>query len=191
MYDTADFPISAHGGHSRRNLEKDSFRRISGNDETFLSPFINEESDSSEPSTEHISNSLRRNVRFTRLGKFTCERGGWDVVGEYVVGFRRKSRIREPPHQVASISLSYHALTPAVLERWEVWIFDPSKADGALKKSSLKDLYAPSDGHECADPPKDVVPRLPFTRLSPLLIQNDFCIAGFGNTVGILTHSIV
>jgi hypothetical protein len=32
---------------------------------------------------------------------------------------------------------------------------------------------------------KDVIPRLPFTRVSPFLITRSHSLAGFGNTVGL------
>ena len=103
---------------------------------------------------------------------------------------------------------SSHGLTSATLERWELWTFDPALA---LLKSSLLAALAlrPGDTTEgrrsCSSSSSSLsqmtitssksssggecIARLPFTRVSPLLIAPAHGLAGFGNTIGVFHFS--
>jgi len=85
------------------------------------------------------------------------------------------------------------------LERWELWTFDPlvgrtqasplasltqeDQDDPPADPSRLKDAFSIQDGITLPEP----VPRLPFTRISSFLCRGNRCLAGFGNTIGVLT----
>jgi hypothetical protein len=147
-----------------------------------------------------------RSLAISRIATMTCERGGWDVAGPRVVGLRRLSR--KPPdtegnakssaaaaafpscfaHENASASA--HAqrdcgLSVASLERWEAWTFDLIEA--RVSASPLAALGpAASSCFAWTAITRRETPRLPFTRVRPLVSGRTYCLAGFGNTVGLL-----
>lgn len=157
--------------------------------------------------------SVWQNLVVVRIDDTTCERGGWDVVetkgGYYkVVGVRRKPRppfvrpkarsSKTSPPKVQLRSQGPTGLTPSDLERWEFWTFNPS--DSKLEASllqSLRDhpLTVPSvrsktisgSGSLPLSPRRragwEMIPRLHFTRVSPVTGGKLHCLAGFGNTV--------
>ncbi|OCB84332.1 hypothetical protein A7U60_g9012 [Sanghuangporus baumii] len=203
------FPVSGHGIHSRRVSERDFSRR--GNDKFDVPAFLALEDlngaaldgdDSSSLGRQDITRkssasdlstlNLWRNFRLVRVREATCERGGWDILNGKILGLRRKPRKRysaSDDFMKYPVKLSQQTtLSPSVLERWEVWIIDPSKADGPLQASSLsmlrlKVVHTEAVGEASSRKP---VPRLSFTRLSPLIIKSSICLAGFGNTIGMI-----
>ncbi|KAI0684149.1 sterol-sensing domain of SREBP cleavage-activation-domain-containing protein [Cytidiella melzeri] len=110
-------------------------------------------------------------------------------------GSRRGSPNASPRNDTSS------GLTSATLERWELWTFDPcgsrlqaspllALGEGLRPPGEAKvktsGLSRRSSGRSFGPPPvnTNVVPRLHFTRVSPLFSSRSFCLAGFGNTVG-------
>ncbi|KAI0093746.1 sterol-sensing domain of SREBP cleavage-activation-domain-containing protein [Irpex rosettiformis] len=162
-------------------------------------------------STGGKSTSLWDNLVVTCTADATFERGSWDVANNKIIGIRRKPRIPKPgdgdnPKDINGRGSSpqphgrkdtVSGLSLATLERWELWTFDPSES--RLQASPLLAL-----GEELNRPDKNntktngvirrhsssrsgntkVIPRLHFTRVSPLFSSRSFCLAGFGNTVG-------
>lgn len=98
-----------------------------------------------------------------------------------------------------------HSLSSAALGRWEVWLYDPNSV--SLQQSTLASLLrlppSPDEVSVGSRPPsrrtslssiasakeRDSssahVPRLPFTRASPVVGGNKIYV-GFGNTIGII-----
>ncbi|KAJ6500611.1 sterol regulatory element binding protein cleavage-activating protein [Mycena sanguinolenta] len=198
----APFPISGHGVHSRRASEKDSGRRSL---EMPSLPGVNDDQDLLKPlefmSTRASSGltSLWQHIYAVRVADTVCDRGGWDIYDRRVVGVRRKPRTTvkngsvKPNHLVAQ-----SGLTPAMLERWELWSFDPSRT--RIQSSALAtlvgDIDAPAQSRSSTSSAsstdssrsriaKDTIPRLPFTRASPFTMAKSHAFAGFGNTVGL------
>ena len=160
--------------------------------------------------------SIWRNATMVRLIDVTCERGGWDLTSRKFMGIRRKPRSQGKSKVGTTLvatslnnietSSSSHGLTSATLERWELWTFDPALA---LLKSSLLAALAlrPGDtteGRSCSSSSHsarttlnssassssgECIARLPFTRVSPLLIAPSHALAGFGNTIGVFHFS--
>ncbi|KAI5124512.1 hypothetical protein M0805_003036 [Coniferiporia weirii] len=209
--DINPFPVSAHGVHSRRGSERDGRRNSDRFDRLgFVSfddggTFDSDEQqrlvvpDVPRPTCSAFEPSvtcLWRNFRLVRVKEATCERGGWDVMGSKVVGLRRKPRRRhcheEELNRWSESRLSESALSSSVLDRWEVWIVDPAKLDGMIQASSLSAFeFQPIDSggensRSVGGATRRLIPRLSFTRLSPLVIRNSTCLAGFGNTVGMV-----
>ncbi|THH32543.1 hypothetical protein EUX98_g1647 [Antrodiella citrinella] len=243
--DTSMFPVSGHGVHSRRTSDKDSLRR---NLDTFLAT---EHDDSEVPSPigpQDVNNvtflssesrsALWQNLVVARIGDATCERGGWEVANEKIVGIRRKPRIpfvngrkgskknaTSTPMQVPNRSSD--GLSPSALERWELWTFNPHDSrleastllaledDESLRPSSaappspqlppqpLKRLNGGQSSSIASSPTSttlsprtklnggtstvNMIPRLHFTRVSPFVGDQSFCVAGFGNTIGVFS----
>ncbi|KAI0668466.1 sterol regulatory element binding protein cleavage-activating protein [Trametes maxima] len=153
--------------------------------------------------------SIWQSLVVVRVADATVERGSWDVGLDTIVGIRRRTR---PPitkrATTAAVDPKTHphteyasGLSAAALERWELWTFDPT--EGRLQALPLTALSrenhtsasprrrrfdgGPSAAHATTAPPKrkSAVPRLHFTRVSPFLSTPGFCVAGFGNTVGL------
>jgi len=187
-FEASAFPISGHGVHSRRVSEKDTGRRSF---ETLTVPCHGDEYDMiSRQSSNPLS--FWRDAVLVRVTDVTCERGGWGVNGKRLVGVRRKPRLQGGAQGGTAALLKStpsQGLTTATLERWELWTFDP--AVSRLQSSLLAALTTHSDcGHTSSSSSptgstSDCVPRLPFTRVSPLLIAHTHALAGFGNTVGL------
>ncbi|KAG6813350.1 hypothetical protein H0H92_011898 [Tricholoma furcatifolium] len=187
-FEASAFPVSGHGVHSRRASEKETGRRSS---DTLLVPFPGEEYDSD--SRPFATPSFWRDAVLVRETDVTCERGGWGVNGSRVIGVRRKPRPQGSAQGSTAASLKLactQGLTPATLERWELWMFDPALS--RLQSSLLASLKAQPNrdrisfsSTSSSTSSSDGVPRLPFTRVSPLLAASTHVLAGFGNTVGI------
>jgi hypothetical protein len=196
--DGAAFPISGHGVLSRRVSEKDSQRRATA--DTLLIPENPSDAPFGPPDSPHIPAHWRSLV-ISRIATTTCERGVWDVAGPKVVGLRRRSR--KPPDTGESkagnikstASLSAHenanvhaqrgcGLSAASLERWEAWTFDPVEA--RVSASPLAALGPAASTFSARSAVTREAPRLPFTRVRPLVSGRSCCLAGFGNTVGLL-----
>ena len=201
------FPVSCHGVHSRRvnEKDKDSLRRAV---ELMVLPIPSVENEDAEgPSTRtHTSLVASRsqaweNLVAVRVAVANFERGKWEVVDEKVVGLRRRPLQAGRPLEKSSVQLrvgSVSGLSPASLERWELWTFDPLV--GGMQASSLASLNQEAQGDVPTDlsrfqtafgvqngiTPPEPVPRLPFTRISSFLCRGHRCLAGFGNTVGVI-----
>ncbi|KAG6900450.1 hypothetical protein C0993_010497 [Termitomyces sp. T159_Od127] len=189
-FETSPFPVSGHGVHSRRTSDKETGRRST---DTLAVPFPGEEYDSDARS--FVSQSFWRDAVLTREIDVTCERGGWSVNGGRVIGVRRKPRPqgRAQGGTITPIKGAHaQGLTPATLERWELWTFDP--AFSRLQSSLLVTLRPQpncertsfsSTSSSSSSISGDRIPRLPFTRVSPILATPTHALAGFGNTIGI------
>lgn len=228
------YPVSAHGVHSRRTSDKRTL-------DTFIPMEADEQGDAraavgpqdaagaGTPSAflrtpVQQRSSLWENLLVSRTGEATFERGAWDVAGGQIVGIRRRPRMplgsgsvsRAGSRGAAAVAvqpkIDNRGLTPATLERWELWTFDP--ATSLLRASPLlaldvetraavssrsgsprAELDAKPDGvrtaatvgaaHVRRKVTVDLVPRLHFTRVAPFVCQRTLAFAGFGNTVGI------
>ncbi|KIM49507.1 hypothetical protein M413DRAFT_438691 [Hebeloma cylindrosporum] len=159
--------------------------------------------------TNSSAQSIWRNAVLVPLADVACERGGWDLADNKFVGIRRKPRSRgKSKTPVAPATLytpSSSGLTSATLERWELWTFDPAIV--SLRSSLLSMLSRPpthakspsSPSHSSSSSSRnnsssslsssyqagEAITRLPFTRVSPLLIAPSHVLAGFGNTIGV------
>ena len=191
--DSAPFPISGHGVLKRRASEKESLRRVATVD-TLVVPENASEAPLGPSHPPQIP-ARWRSLVVSRIADTTCERGAWGVVGSRVVGLRRRSR--KPPdsgtsraEMVDAASLSAHAqrdcgLSAASLERWEAWTFDPAEARvSASPLATLEPAGLPTFAARPAVTRE--TPRLPFTRVRPLVSGRTYFLAGFGNTVGLL-----
>jgi len=189
--DTASFPVSGHGVHSRRASEKDLLRRT----ETSILPLVTDEHESHrvigplDPSLSSHSPRIStawHNLVVVRLMEMSCDRGSWDVLGSKIVGMRRKVRSHGKTKcgVMTRVNLSSsHGLTAAALDRWEFWTFDPSSS--RLQSSPLTALIGnhPTEHHSRSHSPE--ISRLPFTRVSPFFSSGLYGFGGFGNTVGV------
>ena len=210
---TASFPVSAHGVHSRRGSDREAKRSSEDRDYVYTNGFLSLIGNAVQRNPNGTTNghldvngstgpNIWRHLRVAHVKDATCERGGWDIMGQCVIGLRRRSRVKEPSqcngsypsfkHQLRKrISPNAEAsLASSTLDRWEVWTFDVGKFDALFSSSPLSTLDPTtvssnkfdSDGHE-----RMSVPRLSFTRLSPVMVTGSYCLAGFGNTVGVVT----
>ncbi|KAG0705302.1 sterol-sensing domain of SREBP cleavage-activation-domain-containing protein [Suillus ampliporus] len=198
--DISAFPVSGHGILSRRVSEK-GLRRLS---ESYVLPHLTDEDD--EDYSICIDPPISRpstwsNVAVLRAGDAACERGGWDIAGEKIIGVRRISRAHTKGALQLPPSSTSRGLTSAVLDRWEIWLFDTgvSKARStalsnltddlplSLRRSFLPSMYLSQPPSPTAVPEEH--PRLPFTRASPFLAIRGAAMAGFGNTVGLFLVS--
>lgn len=213
--DVTAFPVSGHGRHSRRASDRDGARRMSDIADTFPAPSLDgllsndttsnghaglavpESVNSVSPRSKSPSSASRRSFRSVRLLEVTCERGGWGIVNGKLAILRRKPRNLDSSSQGPSkihhnTDANQLGLSVTTLDRWEVWMLDFSKAKHIPSSSSLSLLSTTSmspireitsiPGHN----PNKSAPRLPFTRLAPLLFRNAVCVAGFGNTIGMI-----
>ena len=202
------FPVSGHGVHSRRVSEKDkdSLRRAVEQMVLPIPSFDHEDAGKSPPRT-HTSLLIGRsyvweNLVMVRVAVTNFERGKWEVVDEKVVGLRRKPLKVGKPSDKLAVQLkpgSASGLSPASLERWELWTFDPFV--GKTQASSLASLSQEEQGDILTDFSRfktafsvqggivipEPVPRLPFTRICSFRSRGNRCLAGFGNTIGVLT----
>jgi len=204
--DASAFPISGHGILSRRASEK-GLRRLS---ESYVLPNLTDEDEDVHIDPPIISRpSTWSNVAVLRAGDAGCERGGWDAAGEKIVGVRRITRVPHSQKQGAPQlppSSTSRGLTPAVLDRWEIWLFDtgiPAKKRSAALSSLtdeppvslirrsflLPSMYLSRPPSPSAGGVPEEYPRLPFTRVSPFLAIGGAAMAGFGNTVGLFLVS--
>ncbi|TRM59897.1 sterol-sensing domain of SREBP cleavage-activation-domain-containing protein [Schizophyllum amplum] len=171
--DAAPFPVSGHGVHSRRASEKEaSSRRLPDSlgvptreEETLLDA--------------RPASAFWQRAFVVAAAEAPCAQGSWEQCARGVFGVRRRPRALGQAPPVPGLSSSSWGLTNTVLERWEVWRFEP--ATGEVRCSPLAALFdsasVPDEG--------DLVPRMPFTRVYPLLLGGTRGFAGFGNTVGV------
>jgi len=193
-FNTASFPVSGHGVHSRRASEKDALRRT----ESPTLPLVTGDHEFNHPIGPHEASYLPRtstawhNLVVVRLTETSCDRGSWDVLESKIVGLRRKTRSswKIKGGMTTRINMgSSHGLTAAALDRWELWTFDPSST--TLRSSPLSALNGShptehnSRGSHCPE-----ISRLPFTRVSPFFCLGSYGFGGFGNTVGVFNFSL-
>ncbi|OAX40359.1 hypothetical protein K503DRAFT_687753 [Rhizopogon vinicolor AM-OR11-026] len=200
--DASAFPVSGHGILSRRVSEK-GLRRLS---ESYVLPNLTDEDDDGH--SIYIDPPISRpstwsNVAVIRAGDAGCERGGWDAAGDKIVGVRRIMRAHTKGSLQLPHSSTSRGLTAAVLDRWEIWLFDtgiPAKKRSAALSSltdeppvSLRRSFLLPSMYLSRPPSPTAVPeeypRLPFTRVSPFLAIRGAAVAGFGNTVGLFLVS--
>lgn len=186
--DSTLFPISGHGVLSRRASEKDSLRRAAASD-TLAVPESKSDAPLGPPEAPHIP-ARWRSLVVAWVVDTMCERGTWNVTGSRVVGLRRRSR--KPPDSGASKADGVHTqrdcgLSAASLERWEAWTFDPAEA--RISASPLAALRPIASAFSARSAVAGETPRLPFTRVGPLVSGRTCCLAGFGNTVGLLVFA--
>ena len=202
------FPVSGHGVHSRRVSEKDkdSLRRAV---ELMVLPIPSVGNEDAERSPLRTYNSLLvgrshvwENLVVVRVAMTNFERGKWEIVDEKVVGLRRRPLRAGKRSEKSVVQLKpgpASGLSPASLERWELWTFDPflgktqASSLASLRRevqddvltnlSRFKTTFSAQDDSAPAEP----VPRLPFTRISSFLCRGNRCLGGFGNTIGVLT----
>jgi len=207
-FETTAFPVSGHGVHSRRASEKETTRRSS---ELLTVPFPSsnmgsEDQEPTSPTTDlsgsvtptntYTNYSIWRNAVLAPLDPVICERGTWNLSDRIFVGVRRKprSQMKTKAPLTSAISLSSSGLTDATLERWELWTFDP--AVGMLRISLLSEIArrstalcsSSSSRTSSLDSTRssiEGIARLPFTRVSPLILTSSRALAGFGNTIGV------
>lgn len=202
------FPVSGHGIHSRRVSEKDkdSLRRAV---ELVVLPIPPFEHDDAGGSPQHryprTYTSLTagcprtwENVAVARVAVTNFERGKWEVIDEKVVGLRRRPLRVGKPSAVQLKPGSASGLSPASLERWELWTFDPlvgktqASSLASLRQEDQDDALTDSSRFKAAFSiqggvtPPEHIPRLPFTRVSSLSCRGNRCLVGFGNTIGVL-----
>ncbi|KLO18534.1 hypothetical protein SCHPADRAFT_844758 [Schizopora paradoxa] len=206
---TSSFPVSGHGLHSRRASDKDHHRRSSDKLASLLMTSDSAEKESgnrltvpngregSSRSSSHtnVSPSERwRGLRMSRVQEANCARGGWDVVGNKIIGIRRMPRIERGEGQrnkstVVRPALSL-ALSSSILDRWQLWTFCPAKHDWAMQASLLSRIHTSfalnSDGYLDRQ-----MQQLSFTRLSPFTVIGTRCLVGFGNTIGLIEFPTV
>lgn len=226
------YPVSAHGVHSRRTSDKrtlDAFIPLEADEFDGRNPVGPQDAPHGgtvtaaflTPGQQH--SSLWENLIVSRTAEATVERGGWDIAGGQVVGVRRRSRVSiTGAGGVKSVGskgpagiqprVETKGLTPATLERWELWTFDPSHSQlqasplvaldeearaaasskAKMKTSADATTRTPADKVGRRRVAVDVVPRLHFTRVSPFVCCSGggtspraFCLGGFGNTIGL------
>ncbi|PPR05991.1 hypothetical protein CVT26_005713 [Gymnopilus dilepis] len=175
---------------------------ISGNG----SALLHDNTGSTTPTSTYMTQSTWKNAVLVPLADVTSERGCWGVSSKGFVGVRRKARSQGKPKPnlgKGSTDWDPSGLSSATLERWEVWTFEPSTA--LLRSSLLASLGPPSSevagrtstsslSSRGSSPRSsfsswsgsgESIARLPFTRVSPLLITSSHALAGFGNTIGV------
>ncbi|CAK5280951.1 unnamed protein product [Mycena citricolor] len=165
MFEAPQFPVSGHGVHSRRASEKEAAgrRSLETDGDDLLSPI------------DGRMSSVWLNALVVPVSEMTCDRGAWDVWNRRVVGVRRRPR---EGSTTTGKPNDESGLSPATLERWEVWLCDVSGTRS--QSSSLAALKQDRVSESVA-----AVPRLPFTRVAPLVVVSQRAVAGFGNTVGV------
>jgi hypothetical protein len=167
MNGIADFPVSAHGYHSRRASDKEPGRRqasdsllnISG-EETGL-----RRSGSglrlNVPGVVGVpvrSNDTRLELQQARVASTSFKQGAWDVMGHVVYGLRRSGDLETlledvefaSPRGFGSRSRSsytggkwtgqFEGLDLPVLDQWLLWMFDPTSVDLSIRTTSLASL---------------------------------------------------
>lgn len=189
-FELANFPISPHGIHPRRaGSEREVGRRTSGSFSRMNSQLETDETTfNGAPGNDELTVELVADLNY--------ERGGWELVdGHGLVGIRRRSRLQQPhfhadapARTIATSSRIYQGELPvSVLDRWELWALDPGHPEYDVRVSSLLTLSCSSKWtlpKTCSESP-----RLPFTRISPISARATACVAGFGNTTGIVNLS--
>ena len=194
MNGMADFPVSAHGYHSRRASDKEPGRRqasdsllnISGEEaglrRSGSSLKLNDIQGMNLLSGR--SNDARLKLQQTRLASVSFQQGAWDVMGHVVYGLRRRSDLEtvledvefsspqginssaQPGSNYASgkWTSQFEGLGSLVLDRWLLWTFDPASVDLSVRTTSLASLCVTP--HTPLTPSRDDPPSGLFNRSS-------------------------
>ena len=192
--DISEFPVSPHGIHPRRaGSDRDPTRRISGSFSKL--PVQSEPNETVFCGNPHANDhaSSYNSLSPEYLADISFERGGWDLLdGHRLVGLRRRLRLPQngspqPESPKAPCRNAHGELPNTVLDRWELWAFDPGHPECDVRVSTLLALASktpPSTTSKTFE-----FPRLPFTRISSITTSPSSCVAGFGNTTGIINLS--
>lgn len=217
-----EFPVSAHGVHSRRGSERDIPRRAESG--FYLGD------DGNAPGND-LPDCAGPPLNHTRLAEVSFQEGAWDTLGHLIYGLRRSLELEtleedpsddHPDSETQSPekwTSQFEGLERPVLERWKLWIFDPSSPELSVKESTLAALASKSTEANgitqktqhglhnrnlkarvsISLPPlyttgsyatPSSFPRLPFTEVSSLLsIGQGSCLIAFGNTIGLVTFT--
>ncbi|KAF8638836.1 hypothetical protein AX17_001894 [Amanita inopinata Kibby_2008] len=184
------FPISGHGVYPRRASE--SGRRSS---EALKMPYPGEDYESIHILGANVSKppsqtSFWRYHSVTHFIFIPCEKGDWGVILQRFVGVRRRERLKQQNVGVRSgPSRPSSGLPISTLERWELWTFDPATL--RLQTSTLSRLVH-RESAKAGSPGRllqETIPRMPFTRVAPLILLPSHAVACFGNTVGVFDFS--
>ena len=210
----ADFPVSAHGVHSRRGSERDTPRRPDSG--FYLVEDVN------GTGTDSVSNTLPA-LNHSRIVDVSFQEGAWNTLDHVVYGLRRSLELAtvdedEGIRPSEKWEPQFEGLETPVLERWKLWVFDPLSSDLSVKETSLAALASrsaePSSTIQqpsttlhnrsirsttLSKPPSQHVhtardylkpsafPRLSFTEVSSLLsLDRGSCLVAFGNTIGLV-----
>ncbi|EMD34398.1 hypothetical protein CERSUDRAFT_117275 [Gelatoporia subvermispora B] len=188
------FPVSGHGVHSRRASDSFSSRRVHDGllasapeyDDTETHPVGPQ---AVTPVSSFLATgsemSIWQRLVVVRVLETVFERGTWDVVGDKIVGVRRRPRPARSTSDPKQGQQDIRGGLPAsAMERWELWSFEPAEA--RLQAFPLAALHRETKPRR-NEPRRrsDLVPRLHFTRVAPLVGGRALCLAGFGNTVGV------
>ncbi|KZV70765.1 hypothetical protein PENSPDRAFT_578901 [Peniophora sp. CONT] len=189
------FPISGHGSLSRRGSQKDlKAARVASENALTITLDADENGHARELNAFQLGPAVRsrwKEVTLERCAEVACDRGAWDIVGGRVVGVRRRPRVAQPTTNGASkvqpfVSVPRSAeeargLSPASRERWELWTLDTLQGLAPFAVA----LTALASAETRPRREVDETPRLPFTRVAPLVAGPAHALAGFGNTVGV------
>ena len=196
MNGMADFPVSAHGYHSRRGSDKEPGRRQASDAPLNIS--------GEEPGLRWSgsglklndiqgmnvlsgrSNDARPELQQTSLVSVSFQQGAWDVMGHIVYGLRRRSDLETVLEDVEFASPQgiggsaqrggkwtgqFEGLDSPVLDRWVLWTFDPTSVDLSVRTTSLASLcitpHAPPTPFR-DDPPSRLFNRSSRAALPPL-----------------------
>ncbi|KAH9977300.1 sterol-sensing domain of SREBP cleavage-activation-domain-containing protein [Lactifluus volemus] len=196
--DGSAFPISGHGVLSRRVSEKDFLRRAAA--DMLMIPEKPSGASFGPQDPPHIP-AHWRSLAISRIATMTCDAAlgtsrdqEWSVSGDSHGSPDTEGNAKSSAAAAAfpscfaheNASASAHAqrdcgLSVASLERWEAWTFDLIEA--RVSASPLAALGpAASSCFAWTAITRRETPRLPFTRVRPLVSGRTYCLAGFGNT---------
>lgn len=170
MSGIADFPVSAHGYHSRRASDREPGRRqapdsllnISG-EEAGLRRCGSGLKLNNAPGVVGVpgrSNDTRFELQQARVASASFRQGAWDVMGHVVYGLRRSDDLETlledveltSPRGVGSSPQrdggstggkwtgQFEGLDLPVLDQWLLWTFDPTSVDLPVRTVSLASL---------------------------------------------------
>ena len=189
------FPISGHGSLSRRGSQKDlKSARMASDSALTVTLDTDEDGRARELGVFQWGPPIRsrwKELTLERCAEIACDRGAWDVVGGRLIGVRRRPRVAQPTTNGVSKAQPFvsvprsaeeaRGLSPASRERWELWTLD------ALQSLTPVAVALTALASAEARPRREAeeTPRLPFTRVGPLVAGPAHTVVGFGNTVGV------
>ncbi|KAG8856111.1 hypothetical protein FRB91_001227 [Serendipita sp. 411] len=217
-----DFPVSAHGVHSRRGSEREAPTRRQDGAFFLLDDNGGAKDDANDSNLPELSQS--------RIAEVSFQEGAWDTTEHIIYGLRRSSDLEtvdEDPfdgdpfrnESTEGWTPQFEGLDRSVLERWKLWLFDPTSTDLSIRESTLAALVSHRNNDMSQSQPitntiqnrnnrpsttlpstdtqpsrsyrvASAFPRLPFTEISSLLsLGNSSCLVAFGNTIGLVTFS--
>jgi len=192
------FPLSGHGVHSRKESNRRSASDTLQLPTTLTSPVEEDGYGLGPPTLTRASISFApsfwRKMIVMQAMETSVERGGWGTLHNgQIIGVRRRPR-QQGRSKTDCLPVPAHnedGLSSATLNRWEVWLYVPSSMRLQLAPlSSVVRPIEPSDLPAQTTISSCVIPRLPFTRVTPFVISKCRGLAGFGNTLGIVDFSM-